>query len=68
MTFESLLQEYKRTTGASFGDIADLLGVSRLAINGWRTGRVVPTRYNMIKLRLVFGESVNQCFPKAADK
>lgn len=60
MTVGEKLQKYRKTQGLSQEDLAQKLLVSRQTISLWENDQTLPTVDNLIRLKEIFGVSIDQ--------
>ena len=59
MTISEKIQYYRKKAGLSQEELAKMLFISRQTISLWETGQTLPTIDNLIKLREIFGVSLD---------
>ena len=60
MTLGEKIQNYRKRDGLSQEELARLLLVSRQTVSLWETGQTYPTIDNLIRLREIFGISIDE--------
>ncbi len=68
MTVGEKIQMYRKNLGLSQEDLAEKLLVSRQSISLWEKGQTFPTIDNLIRLKEIFGVSVDEILDVAKDK
>lgn len=67
MNIEEKIQFYRKKAGLSQEELGQLLLVSRQTISLWETGQTMPTVDNLLRLRDIFGVSVDEMLGVAED-
>ena len=60
MTLGEKIQNYRKRDGLSQEELARLLLISRQTVSLWETGQTYPTIDNLIRLREIFGVSIDE--------
>lgn len=60
MTVGEKIQHYRKRAGLSQEELGQQLLVSRQTVSLWETGQTMPTLDNLIRLRAIFGVSVDE--------
>ena len=60
MTVGEKIQEYRKNLGMSQDELGQKLFVSRQTVSLWEKGQTVPTIDNLLRLKEVFGVTVDE--------